>query len=76
MEVGVRMSVMPEPDADAPRGYASITRPSFGAQGSLLSLRLGAERSQELTLWHALQWSPASNRPAYQTGLSLMHVWL
>lgn len=76
MELGARVSIMPEPDTDAPKGYAAVARPSFGVQGSLLSLRLGAERSQELSLWHALQWSPASDRPAFQTGASLMHVWL
>ena len=76
MELGARVSIMPEPDIEAAKGYAAVARPSFGVQGSLLSLRLGAQRSQELTLWHALQWSPAADRPAFQTGVSLLHVWL
>jgi hypothetical protein len=71
MELGVRIALMPEPDVH----YVSTVRSTFGLQGSLLSLRFGEERSQELSLWHAVQLSFASHRPAFQSGVSFMHVW-
>jgi hypothetical protein len=79
MELGVRVALMPKPDVDYSMGgggYVSPVRATFGLQGSLLSLRLGEQRSQELSLWHALQFSPAADRPAFQTGVSFMHLWL
>ena len=87
MELGARLSLVPD------HGYKSVSNglyyndvevttimPALGAELSLLSLRLGSDRSYELTLWHALQIPLASSESysdnaSFRTGLSLVHVW-
>ena len=88
MELGARLSLMPE------RAYhydcsgrscvdseSWTVMPAVGPQFSLLSLRLGADRSYELTLWHTVQLPLAAgdtydDDASFRTSLSFSHVWL
>jgi hypothetical protein len=65
---------MPRPSDSHDSYYNNALTPVTGLHVSLLSLRLGTDRSYELTLWHSLQ-SDIDADMSFRTGLCLTRVW-
>lgn len=90
MELAARLSLMQSENdvtmynrfgSNDYRHEAAIS-PALGAHVSFFSLRLGADRSYELTLWHALMAGKVYDEEygadwatSFRTGLSLLHVF-